>query len=165
VSARRCAGSARGPHRQRGTTSVEFALVGAVLFIVLFGVIELGRMMFARTVLEEGVRRAARLAAVCPINDGAITDAATFTGTGGADAILPDFTAANVRLEYLGANGAALGNPAGSFALIRYVRVTIQNYQIPVLVPFLQVEFVANNVSSTLPAESLGVSPTAITPC
>jgi Flp pilus assembly protein TadG len=143
---------------------VEFALIGAAFFVVLFGVIEVGRAMFARAVLEESVRRAARVAVVCPVNDPAIVAAATFT-EGGGDALLPGFTAANVRLQYLSATGGVVGNPAVDFAAIRFVRVAIQNYQLPLFIPFLDLVLTPANVSSTLPAESLGVSRTAVTPC
>ena len=50
-------------NRTRGTTAVEFAIVVATLMIVIFGVLDLSRIVYLRMTLEEGVRRAARLAA------------------------------------------------------------------------------------------------------
>lgn len=152
------------PAAQRGTTTVEFAIAGAALFLVLFGAVEVARMMFARSVLEEGVRRGARLAAVCPLNDPAIATRASFNnGTGVA--LLPGLTGGNMRVEYLNAAGAVLGNPAGTYGQIQYVRVTVQDYTMPLIIPFLSLVFDANGLSSTLPRESLGVSPGAVTPC
>jgi hypothetical protein len=143
---------------------VEFAVAGVMLFLLLFGVLELGRMMFARAALEEGVRRAARLAAVCPLNDPAIVRAGMFDSGSGAT-LLPDLAAGNFALIYLNASGAVIANPAGSFTQIRYVRVAVQNYSFPLLIPMLDVSFIANGVSSTLPAESLGVTTTAVVAC
>jgi Flp pilus assembly protein TadG len=153
-----------GMRRQSGTTSVEFAIAAVALFTVLFGVVEIGRMMFARTTLEEGVRRAARLAAVCPLNDPAIVRAGMFDSGSGAT-LLPDLVAGNFALNYLDANGAVIASPAASFTQIRFVRVSVQNYSYPLLIPFVNLSFVATGISSTLPAESLGVTTTAVVPC
>ncbi|MEO6186896.1 MAG: TadE family protein [Steroidobacteraceae bacterium] len=150
--------------RQAGTTSVEFAIAGVALFVLLFGVVEVGRMMFARTMLEEGVRRAARLATVCPLNDPAIARAGMFdSGSGGP--LLSDLTAGNFNLNYLDASGTVIGNPGVAFSQIRFVRVGVQNYSFPLLIPFVNLSFVANGISSTLPAESLGVTTTAVVAC
>ena len=55
--------------RQTGTTTVEFAIIASVMFMILFGVIEFGRVMFTANALAESTRRGARLAAVCPVGD------------------------------------------------------------------------------------------------
>ena len=47
--------------RMRGLYTVEFAIVGLLLFILLFSVIELGRLYFTVNTLNETVRRGARL--------------------------------------------------------------------------------------------------------
>ncbi len=68
--------------RQRGLTTVEFAICGTVFLIFLFGVIETGRMLFTWNALDEMTRRAARLAAVCPIGSLAnVRATAAFSGT------------------------------------------------------------------------------------
>lgn len=137
--------------QQRGTTTVEFAIVGLVTLVLIFVVIEFGRIFFSMNVLDESVRRAARIAAVCPVGDAAIGDAATFVG-------LPNLTAANVVTQYLDENGSALGDPAGSdYPSIEFVRVRIVNYAFPVALPLIAAIFTAPAVSSTLPRESLGV--------
>jgi Flp pilus assembly protein TadG len=142
---------------------VEFAVAGTALFIVLLGVIETSRMMYAHTVLEEGVRRGARLAAVCPLNDPAIAAAAAFAG--GGPPLLPGFTTSNIQVTYLNSSGAVVGDLVGGYTQIRYVRVAVQNYTQPLLVPFLSTVFAPVGVSATLPRESLGVSPTAVNAC
>jgi len=136
---------------QRGTTTVEFAIVGAVALTLIFVVVEFGRILFTLNVLDEGARRATRVAAVCAVGDAAIADAAVFV-------TLPRLTTANVVTEYLDDNGAPLGDPAGGdYPNINYVRVRIVNYAFPVAIPFIATTFAAPEISSTLPRESLGV--------
>ena len=67
--------------KQTGLSTVEFALVAAVLFTMMFGVIEIARAFFVSSALDEATRRGARMAAVCPVNDPAIFQAAAFNNT------------------------------------------------------------------------------------
>lgn len=138
-------------HRQQGMTTVEFAIVGAVALTVIFAIIEFGRILFSLNVLEEGARRATRVAVVCAVQDAAIADAAVF-------ATLPGLTTANVVTEYLDDDGTVLGDPNGAnYSQISYVRVRIVNYSFPVALPFIATMFTAPQISSTLPRESLGI--------
>ena len=144
---------------QSGTTTVEFAIVAAVLFVVMFGVIEFGRTLFTLSLLNEGARRGARVAAVCTLNDPKIADETIF-------ASVPDLQASNIVVEYLNQNGGLIGDPAGNFLLIRYVRVRIVNYSYRMWIPFLDITFNAPEFATTLPRESLGVPRgEAIAPC
>ncbi len=136
---------------QRGTTTVEFAIVGAVALTLIFVVIEFSRILFTLNVLNEGVRRATRVAAVCAVGDVAITNAAVFVD-------LPRLTPTNVVTQYLDEDGVPLGDPAGGdYSAIQYVRVRIVNYGFPVALPFIATWFAAPEFASTLPRESLGV--------
>lgn len=136
---------------QRGTTTVEFAIMGAVVLVLLFAIIEFGRILFSLTVLQEGARRAARVAVVCAVDNTAIEDAAVFMQ-------LPGLTTSNVLVEYLDENGNVLADPAGAnYADIRYVRVRMVNYAFDIAIPFVTPTFTAPEFSSTLPRESLGV--------
>jgi hypothetical protein len=151
--------------RSRGLSSVEFAVVGAVVFIILFGVIEVARAAFSRAMLEEGARRAARLAAVCPVNDPYIVQAARFAEKDWGARIIPGLAAGNIALAYLDAAGATVADPVTDFTDIRFVRITIAGYELPLFLAFLDVTYRPGPVSSTQPVESLGVTPTEITPC
>lgn len=50
--------------RYRGQSMVEFALVAPLFFLLLFGVIEMGRLVWTNHELTNGVREGARLAMV-----------------------------------------------------------------------------------------------------
>jgi Flp pilus assembly protein TadG len=145
---------------QRGTTTVEFAIVGALLMVAMLGVIEFGRLLFTVNVLNEAARRSARLASVCPIGSQAIPDAALF-------ATLPGLTASNVQVQYLNDAGNVIAAPANgaSFGTIRYVRVRIANYAHQMAIPFVGRTLTLPAFLSTLPRESLGVSQEGLTPC
>lgn len=154
---------------QRGVTTIEFAIVAALLFMVMFGVIEFGRAMFVANMLAESTRRGARVAAVCPVGDTAPARVAIFATAGGRSRIAANLTTANVEVTYLDQAGAPVANPtaAASFVQIQYVRVRIVNYSMQLLIPFVMPEFVLPAFTATLPRESLGFSPTqqAFLPC
>jgi len=134
--------------KMRGMVLVEFAIVGAALMMVIFGCLEFGRATYSLAALNEGTRRAARLAAVCPVNDPVIVPAVNFMGING-------FNASNVTVTYLDANGASLGaGPAASS--VYYVRVSVAG-AIPLAIPFLS-ETLSPTYTVTLPAESLGIT-------
>ena len=132
--------------RQLGVTTVEFAIVGAVVFVVLFAIIELSRFVYTLEMLEEGTRRAARVGVVCAVGDPAVANAAVFANLPGLS------TDDNVVVEYLDQGGA----PTGDFPSIRYVRVRIVDYEFAPVIPYFGL-FAAPAFSSTLPRESLGV--------
>ncbi len=140
--------------QQRGITSVEFTVISTVMFMLLFGVIEFGRLLYTFAALSEGTRRAARLATVCPLNDPGITSTANF-------ATLPNFGAGNVQVQYLDASG----NPTGAYTSINYVQVQIVGYAIPLSIPFINPTITAPAFAVTLPRESLGVTRTATYTC
>lgn len=142
---------------QRGTTTVEFALVGALAMIVLFGCIEFGRLLFVLNALTESTRVGARVAAVCPINHPAAKRVAVFHGGDGSvsGTELPDLTEENIVLTYLDADGGA----TAAYPDVRFVRVTVENYEFRFNVPFVARSMTLPPFTTTLPAESLGYVP------
>lgn len=152
---------------QRGVYTVEFAIVGAVFFLVLFGVIEIARTLYVWNTLAEAARRGARVAAVCdPTNNTVSKEVAVFNapGGGGRSAVLwgLNFNTSDVSVQYLDAGG----NPGAVGAAIAYVRVSITGIggsnSYKQLIPFLPASVTTLSVpafSTTLPAESLGYNP------
>ncbi len=149
---------------QQGTSTVEFAIVAAVLFIMIFGVFEVGRGYYVYSMLDEVTRRGTRLAAVCPIDDPAIAQMAVFNASGdiSESSLVMGLTPGHVAIDYLNVNSGVVATPADpvNFVQIRYVRARIVAYEHAIIVPFVaslmniqMPEFV-----SILPRESLGVS-------
>ncbi len=161
------------PHRQRGAAAVEFAIIAMLLFTLLFGIIEFGRLFYVFNTVQEVTRRAAREAVVSEIdetNHPAIS-LALFGGNS-----LPagaEITAANVSIEYLKADRTTIltestlpDNAADNISeclkvepndCIAFVRVSIIGATYAPMVglfPFLSVPIPASTV--TMPAESLG---------
>lgn len=151
--------------RQRGTTVVEFAIIATTLMLALFMVIDLSRLIYLRMTFEEGVRRAARLATVCPIGDPLPALAARFEDPASMGVSILGASADNVSVSYLDASGQIIVNPSQNYTLIHSVRVSLQNIQIPLLIPFVSGVFAPEMISSTALAESLGVNPAGVPAC
>lgn len=142
---------------QKGITSVEFAIIGVLLMIVMFAVIEFGRALYVMNALTEATRRGARLAVVCPVGDPKPASAAVFDNGSGSSAAVSGLTTANIQVQYLDASGTALANPSGSFSSIRSVRVSIVGFTQPLIIPIVMPSIPMSGFSTTLPRESLGV--------
>lgn len=145
---------------QKGTTTVEFAVVGTVMMLVLLLSIEMSRMIFVINALGEVTRRGGRMAAVCPINDPEIARIAVFNSTGGdSSPIIHDLDTSNILLSYLNENGVqvtgTLTDPA-TFVQIHYVRVEVQNFTHRMILP-IPVSFTMPSQAATYPRESLGI--------
>jgi len=146
-----------GKQRQKGVTTVEFAIIGVAFFIVLFGVIEMGRALFVVSTLTEATRRGARMAAVCPVGDPAPASAAVFADGNGGSTVVSGLTASNVEIDYLDSNGAVIANPTASYGSIDYVRAKIVGFTLPLFIPFVMPTLALSGFETTLPRESLGV--------
>lgn len=143
--------------RARGLVTVEFAIIGSAMLMILIGCVELGRAFFVWNSLAEGSRRAARLASVCPVNHASVSRAAVLSAPGGSakSPYIADLNAAQVSLQYLDASGAA----TATFANIRYVRVGFSGYQHELMVPFFKQSISVPAFWTTVPVESLGYQP------
>ena len=150
-------------HRQQGVATVEFAIVGAALMIMIFGVFEVGRGYYTDSMLNEVTRRAARLASVCQVGDPDIARLAILNASGDSSEsrFVADLLPTNVLVDYLDGNGAVVGSPAdpANFANINYVRARITGFNFQSVVPFVSglASVAMSNHSYVLPRESLGV--------
>jgi Flp pilus assembly protein TadG len=154
----------------RGTYTVEFAFIGLLMFTLLFGVVEMGRLYFTVNALDEAVRRGTRLAAVCDINDKVVLRRAIFNAAGdaGNSQLIGDLAITHLTLTYLDAKGAEVANPATSgFRAVRYVQLSLQNFVFKLFIPGFGVPITLPPFRATLPRESLGRHSDSgeITPC
>ena len=152
----------------KGVYTIEFAIVASVFFIIFFAVLEFSRLMYTWNVLTEVSRRGARLATVCNLLENtddlqslyqspAVLNAATFADIN----LLPNLNPENLNISYLNLNGLT----ATHFSEINFVRAEIVNYQHQLLIPFLNITLNSPSFSTTLPAESLGVTRYKYTDC
>ena len=141
---------------QAGTTTLEFALVALLYFIVLFGIVEFGRAYFTWNTLNEATRRGARVATVSTLNNAAIANVAVFNdpNTSGNSPVLRGLTTSNVQVRYLNADGTT----ATQYTDIVYVEVTITGYQHRLLIPAFFQTITAPDFKTILPRESLGAT-------
>lgn len=149
-----------------GVTTVEFAIIGTLLMIVVFGVIEMGRALYVVNVLTEAARRGARMATVCPVGDPKPAKVAVFDTGGGTSSVVSGLTESNVVVQYLDSSGNVLANPTGSYGSIQYVRVSITGFTMSLFIPVIAPSLNLSGFAATLPRESLGVPPTGtVTAC
>jgi Flp pilus assembly protein TadG len=67
---------------RRGAAAVEFAIVAPIFFLLVFGMIEYGRMIMVQQVITNAAREGARTA---------VLDGATITGSSGVDAVVDNY--------------------------------------------------------------------------
>ncbi|PQP03127.1 hypothetical protein C5612_14955 [Pseudomonas frederiksbergensis] len=160
--------------RMRGLYVVEFAVIGMLVFTLLFGVVEMGRLYFTVNALDEAARRGARLAAVCNISDPVVLRRAIFNAAtdAGTSQLITSLATTNLTLTYLDVNGAVVANPgdlvsANGFRAIRYVQLSLQDFVFNLFIPGFGVPITLPAFKATLPRESLGRHSDSgeITPC
>lgn len=99
---------------QRGAAAVEFALVAISFFLLMFGAMEFGRLLYLWNTVQEVTRHAARQAVVTdftnPTAIAAIKRSAVFRATDGPLPAASEVTNARVHIAYLN----ALGNEVGT---------------------------------------------------
>lgn len=116
----------QGRQRQQGLAAVEFAIVALLLFTLLFGVIEMGRLLWTWNAAVEATRHGARLAIVCDQDDSHIKAAMIQR--------LPALTAQQILVSYL--NPPAADNTCTA-ADCKAVRVSLHNLTHQALIPLV----------------------------
>ncbi len=139
-------------HKQKGTETVEFAMIALLFFVVLFAIIEFSRALFVWNALTEATRRGARMAVICPVGSLIPKQVAMFGDKGGSLAtsqIINGLTPAMVAVSYSDASASPT-----------FVQVSITGYSHTLMIPLWGRSITAPAFITTLPAESLGAVPT-----
>lgn len=139
---------------QRGLATVEFALVGLMFLVLVFGVLELGRALFVWNAVAEATRLGARAAAVCPMGSGLVPLIARYNNGEGRGPLPAGLTAEHIEVTYLTQDGTATTNPNNT----RFVRVQIADYVHELLIPGIA-SITLPPFATTRPRESLGIVP------
>ncbi|WP_417614955.1 TadE/TadG family type IV pilus assembly protein [Oceanisphaera sp.] len=149
--------------KQQGTTTVEFSIVAAVIFIVLFAVMEFGRLIYNWAMLNESSRQAVRMAAVCmPDERQAVADDVAAR----LDIAMGSFNGSNINIRYLTDGMATVSNPQTNLNAIRYVQASIVNYTFQPILPLpTNLAIQSPDFTTTLRAESLGRTTSGDIPC
>lgn len=161
-------------HNEKGTTVAEFAVVALFFFVMIFGIIEFGRLLYIHNALTDATRRGARFAS---LHNG-ITDAdklavknfvvygpnGTFDDDGNPTSppLINDLTTDMVEVEF---NGVDLdGDPATpettAFGTnLGQTTVSIENYQFNLNIPVVGRVLTLPTYTTTSMAESAGEEP------
>lgn len=132
----------RRPSRQRGVAAVEFAIVSSLLFTVLFGVMEMGRLLWTWNAAVEATRFGARLAVVCDLNDSHIKSRMISR--------LPSLATGNIVVTYLDPPAA---NNTCTPANCKAVNVSLTGYTHNTIIPFLPLSLTLPPFGTTLRKE------------
>lgn len=127
----------RSKRIQAGVAALEFALVASVFFMIMFGAVEMGRLLWTWNAAGEATRLGARMAVVCSLNEAAIVTRMRER--------LPALIPGNVTINYL---------PAGcTDATCDSVRVTLAGYTHQAIIPFAPLSIPIPPFQTTLPRE------------
>lgn len=127
------------PFKQRGVAAVEFALIASIFFTLVFGVMEMGRILFYMNSAAEATRLGARVAVVCDVNAAIIkTKMINMLGI---------LTAADININYMPATCNA--------STCESVTVSVTKNNIQTFIPFIPLRFNLPAFSTSLPRESL----------
>lgn len=125
---------------QRGVAAVEFALVAGVFFMLLIGIMEMGRIMFYWNTATEATRLGARLAVVCDLNDADVKARMV--------ALFPKLNTGDIALNY---------QPDGCTAeTCEQVTVSIvPGKGVPTFIPYVALSLTMPAFATTLTRESM----------
>jgi Flp pilus assembly protein TadG len=146
---------------ERGATMAEFAIIAVVFFMIIFGIIEFGRLFYTHNALTDAARRGARYAVLHRrIDIDCVKKVAVFGETHVDPAtciengppLINGLTTDNVRVTYATDYGTNLGTAT----------VEIRNYTFNLSIPFARQTLTMPNYVTTLTAESAGRIPDPI---
>jgi hypothetical protein len=164
-------------HNEKGTTVAEFAVVALLFFIMIFGIIEFGRLLYTHNALTDATRRGARFAS---LHNG-LSDAdklavknfvvygpnGTFDDDGNPTSapLIHDLTTDMVEVEFKGVD--LDGDPATpettAFGTnLGQATVSIENYQFNLNIPVIGRALTLPEYTTTTMAESAGEEPDPI---
>jgi Flp pilus assembly protein TadG len=143
--------SGQSRQRQSGATAVELAIVSAIFFTILLGVVEMGRMLYYWNSAVEATRLGARLAVVCDMNDADIKSRMI--------GMWPELTAARIQIDYL--NPPAAVNTC-TVDTCKRVSVKIVSFNETPLIPFIAMTLAVPEFVTTLPRESMSSANNAV---
>ena len=160
---------------ERGSSVVEMAMAAGVFFVMIFGIIEFGRLLYTHNALTDAARRGARYAVLheeVAGNHPAYENVDRLWrepyGSGHLRALgtplINGLTDANITVQYEGADlDDDPDSPQTSYGMnLGTATVSIQNYQFDLSIPFVTRTLNMPAYTTTLTAESAGQEPDPI---
>ena len=162
----------------------EFAVVALFFFMLLFGIIEFGRLLYTINALTDAARRGARYAvihraevaqdALAHTNAKCVNNVVKYGEShisaypncdppAGQPTLINGISSATISVTYTGADldgDPDSPNPYG--ANLGTATVTITNYQFNLSIPLLHRTLTLPAYTTTLPAESAGYEPSPL---
>lgn len=135
----------------------EFAVVALVFFMIIFGIIEFGRLLYTHNALTDATRRGARYAVLHPQSVTCVTNVVIYgeshinptTCAPSGPPLINGLTTTNVVVVYQNGFGMNLGTAT----------VTIQNYTFNLSIPLFRRTLTMPAYTTTLTGESAGIPP------
>lgn len=161
-----------GRNGEKGTTMAEFAIISVVFFMIIFAIIEFGRLFYIHSALTDAARRGARYGALHGGDKGLCTQRVVIYGeafvnpetcalTGSPSPLISGLTEGNVDVTYEGAD--ADNNPKTpptDYGMnLGTVSVVIHDYTFRLAIPFVPKTLTMPSYVTTLTAESAGTDP------
>ncbi len=135
---------------ENGASLVEFSIAGTVFFLALFGVLEVGRLLWVHNSLTEAARSGSRFAVINAKNASAVKNMVVYGNTAGTgQAVVPGLTTGMVDVNY--------SDPY--FVKTGTATVTISGYTFTFSVPMIGNTLNLPVYKSTMTAESAGTVP------
>jgi hypothetical protein len=154
---------------QAGTAAVEFALVAIVFFMLVYGILEVARVMYVFNTLQEVTRRAAAAAVnVYPTDTAAIAKLkqdAVFRTSPGELVLGPPVSDNHIRIDYLAYDLSVI--PAGALPSCASVnqQICMANPHSASCIHFVEVRVCdPSNTSACVAVQSQGMFPLASLP-
>lgn len=147
---------------EKGATMAEFVIISGIFFMIIFGIIEFGRLFYIHNALTDAARRGARYAALHKRVDLACVQNVVVYGESHVDdncaatgpALINGLDTTKVNVTYIGPDAdTAYGMNLGT------VTVEITNYTFNLSIPFVHKTLTMPNYVTTLTAESAGEMP------
>jgi Flp pilus assembly protein TadG len=142
---------------QRGTTAVEFALISSLLSMLLFGVMEMGRLLWTWNAAVEATRLGARLAVVCDVDRSMGAPIKTRMR-----AMLPALSNANIKIEYM--NPVDTVDAACTNGSCKAARVKLLGLTYTTIIPFVPLSLTLPPFSTSLRKEFMSSASNEVCP-
>jgi Flp pilus assembly protein TadG len=147
----------RRPQRQAGVVAVEVALVMPLLCLLLFGIVEMGRLLWTWNAAVEATRLGARLAVVCDVDRSLGAPIKSRMRT-----MLPLLANSNITIEYM--NPVDTVDPSCTNDDCKAARVRLSGLTYTPIIPFMSLSLTLPGFSTTLRKEYMSSTSNEVCP-